>query len=115
MLSNNRSDFDLTIRQQPYRARVAGGKEKERKSIDPPPIVQFRVREENSCLAQYYLQSPYYFMTCSLSDASDDRLVPVGLSTAFAGTLVSSLDSLKDIDNSVEVTEPVHLRERPTS
>lgn len=127
MLSNNSSDFDLTIRQQPDRARVAGGKEKgmsslyfglllscfspflsglicllarssssylrsppplssgvgpglvldrrvgqsttldgerktglaianalvtERKPIDPPPIVQLRVRQEDSYLAQ---------------------------------------------------------------
>lgn len=28
MLSHDSSDFDLTIRQQPERARVAGGKEK---------------------------------------------------------------------------------------
>jgi len=28
MLNNNSSDFELTIRQQPERARVAGGKEK---------------------------------------------------------------------------------------
>ena len=28
MLNNPSSDFDLTIRQQPNRARVAGGKEK---------------------------------------------------------------------------------------
>lgn len=28
MLSNDSSDFDLFIRQQPDRARVAGGKEK---------------------------------------------------------------------------------------
>ena len=109
MLTNTSSDFDLTIRQQPDRARVAGGKEKgtffcllpaasvsvrlacsalsaspeledggvewgeaggvewkplkveynpltepptERKPIDPPPIVQLRVREEGSYLAQ---------------------------------------------------------------
>ncbi|KAJ5414262.1 hypothetical protein N7509_000889 [Penicillium cosmopolitanum] len=99
MLSND-SDFDLTIRQQPDRARVAGGKEKERKPIDPPPIVQLRVRPEDSYLAQHYLQSPYYFMTCSLYDASDDRPVPVAPSTALAGTLVSSLHRLKDVDNS---------------
>ncbi|KAJ5123698.1 hypothetical protein N7448_009795 [Penicillium atrosanguineum] len=94
------SDFDLTIRQQPDRARVAGGKEKERKPIDPPPIVQLRVREEGSYLAQHYLQSPYYFMCCSLYDASEDRPVPVAPSTALAGTLVSSLHRLKDVDNS---------------
>ncbi|KAJ5908785.1 Velvet factor [Penicillium taxi] len=94
------SDFDLAIRQQPDRARVAGGKEKERKPIDPPPIVQLRVREEGSYLAQHYLQSPYFFMCCSLYDASEDRPVPVSPSTALAGTLVSSLHRLKDIDNS---------------
>ncbi|OOQ90551.1 developmental regulator VosA [Penicillium brasilianum] len=100
MLSNTSSDFDLTIRQQPDRARVAGGKEKERKPIDPPPIVQLRVREEGSYLAQHYLQSPYYFMCCSLYDATEDRPVPVAPSTALAGTLVSSLHRLKDVDNS---------------
>ena len=53
MLDNNiSSDFDLTIRQQPDRARVAGGKEKERKPVDPPPIVQLRVRDQSSYLAQ---------------------------------------------------------------
>ncbi|KAJ5779323.1 Velvet factor [Penicillium paradoxum] len=111
------SDFDLTIRQQPNRARVAGGKEKEtgpelgysklgltapaeRKPIDPPPIVQLRVREEGTYLAQHYLQSPYYFMCCSLYDATEERPVPVAPSTALAGTLVSSLHRLKDMDNS---------------
>lgn len=72
MLNNSSSDFELTIRQQPDRARVAGGKEKgtlpgsargnqpsvdvvdaERKPVDPPPIVQLRVRDQNSYLAQY--------------------------------------------------------------
>ncbi|EPS31735.1 Spore development regulator vosA [Penicillium oxalicum] len=81
------SDFDLIIRQQPDRARVAGGKEKERKPIDPPPIVQLRVREEGSYLAHLY-------------DATEDRPVPVAPSTALAGTLVSSLHRLKDVDNS---------------
>ncbi|XHG01196.1 hypothetical protein AWENTII_004593 [Aspergillus wentii] len=93
------SDFELTIRQQPDRARVAGGKEKERKPVDPPPIVQLRVREEGSYLAQHYLQSPYYFMCCSLYDATEDTPVPVAPSTALAGTLVSSLHRLKDVDN----------------
>ncbi|KAL2005768.1 hypothetical protein VTN00DRAFT_10261 [Thermoascus crustaceus] len=92
-------DFELTVRQQPERARVAGGKEKERKPVDPPPIVQLRVREESGYLAQHYLQSPYYFMCCSLYDANEDRPAPVQPSTALAGTLVSSLHRLKDVDN----------------
>nr|ADE45325.1 VosA [Aspergillus flavus] len=93
------SDFELIIRQQPTRARVAGGKEKERKPVDPPPIVQIRVREDGTYLAQHYLQSPYYFMCCSLFDPSDDVPVPVPPSTALTGTLVSSLHRLKDVDN----------------
>ncbi|GAB1192281.1 hypothetical protein APSETT444_001470 [Aspergillus pseudonomiae] len=93
------SDFELIIRQQPTRARVAGGKEKERKPVDPPPIVQIRVKEEGTYLAQHYLQSPYYFMCCSLFDPSDDVPVPVPPSTALTGTLVSSLHRLKDVDN----------------
>ncbi|PLB38263.1 protein vosA [Aspergillus candidus] len=93
------SEFDLIIRQQPSRARVAGGKEKERKPVDPPPIVQIRVKEEGTYLAQHYLQSPYYFMCCSLYDSSDDSPVPVSPSTTLTGTLVSSLHRLKDVDN----------------
>ncbi|KAE8392073.1 velvet factor-domain-containing protein [Aspergillus alliaceus] len=94
------SDFELIIRQQPTRARVAGGKEKERKPVDPPPIVQIRVKEEGTYLAQHYLQSPYYFMCCSLFDPADDVPVTVPPSTALTGTLVSSLHRLKDVDNS---------------
>ncbi|CRG84753.1 hypothetical protein PISL3812_01956 [Talaromyces islandicus] len=100
MLSNTSSDFELTVRQQPKQARVAGGKEKERKPVDPPPIVQLKVREENSYLAQHYLQSPYYFMCCSLYHATEDHPVHYNQpSTAMAGTLVSSLHRLKDTDN----------------
>ncbi|KAB8216534.1 velvet factor-domain-containing protein [Aspergillus novoparasiticus] len=98
------SDFELIIRQQPTRARVAGGKEKERKPVDPPPIVQIRVREDGTYLAQHYLQSPYYFMCCSLFDPSDDVPVPVPPSTALTGTLVSSLHRLKDVDNNGMLT-----------
>ncbi|PWY87641.1 hypothetical protein BO70DRAFT_385899 [Aspergillus heteromorphus CBS 117.55] len=94
------SDFDLIVRQQPNRARVAGGKEKERKPVDPPPIVQIRVKDDGTYLSQHYLQSPYYFMCCSLYDASDDNPVPISPSTALTGTLVSSLHRLKDVDNS---------------
>ncbi|KAL4792148.1 velvet factor-domain-containing protein [Aspergillus venezuelensis] len=93
-------DFDLVVRQNPSRARVAGGKEKERKPVDPPPIVQIRVREEGTYLSQHYLQSPYFFMCCSLYDAQEDAPAPISPSTALTGTLVSSLHRLKDIDNS---------------
>ncbi|KAB8276587.1 velvet factor-domain-containing protein [Aspergillus minisclerotigenes] len=94
------SKFQLIIRQQPTRARVAGVKEKDRKPVDPQPIVQFQVIEQGTYLAQHYLQSPYYFMCCSLFDPLNDVPIPVPPSTALTGTLVSSLHRLKDEDNS---------------
>lgn len=57
-----------------------------------------------------YLQSPYFFMCCSLCDANLDRPgqlaaahqgedLDTASQSALAGTLVSSLHRLKDIDN----------------
>lgn len=57
------------------------------------------MRQENTYLAQHYLQSPYFFMCCSLYDATEDRPAPYPPSQALAGTLVSSLYRLKDVDN----------------
>ncbi|EFR03838.1 hypothetical protein MGYG_06837 [Nannizzia gypsea CBS 118893] len=89
----------LIFRQQPERARVAGTKDKERKPIDPPPIIQLHIRGECEA-SNNFLQSPYYFMCCSLFSVSDDEesspIVPAGVLT---GTLVSSLHRLKDINN----------------
>lgn len=56
-----------------------------------------------------YLQSPYFFMCCNLQDANltNTGQLAAGVlgehdqsSAALAGTLVSSLHRLKDIDNS---------------
>lgn len=58
-----------------------------------------------------YLQSPYFFMCCNLCDANLDRPgqlaaaqqgddLDTASQAALAGTLVSSLHRLKDIDNS---------------
>ncbi|KAK2732830.1 hypothetical protein FQN57_002472 [Myotisia sp. PD_48] len=94
----NAADYDLAVRQHPERARVAGAKEKERKPVDPPPIIQLRVRDEADPVHNY-LQSPYYFMCCTLYHATEDRPAPVVSANALTGTLVSSLHRLKDIDN----------------
>ncbi|KAI9825451.1 MAG: hypothetical protein M1832_001181 [Thelocarpon impressellum] len=92
-------DYELRIRQGPERARVAGVKEKDRKPVDPPPIIQLRIKDDTDP-AQNYLQSPYYFMCCNLYDARTERPAGSAPQTALAGTLVSSLHRLKDIDNS---------------
>ncbi|KAI9872139.1 MAG: hypothetical protein M1830_002030 [Pleopsidium flavum] len=92
-------DYELSIRQGPVRARVAGVKEKDRKPVDPPPIIQLKIKDDSDP-AQNYLQSPYYFMCCNLYDASQERPAQIAPQTALAGTLVSSLHRLKDVDNS---------------
>lgn len=109
----HRSDaYTLTVRQAPQRAKAFPGapaKEKDRKPVDPPPIVQLRIRDPEDP-AQNYLQSPYFFMCCNLCDANLDRpgQISAGLQgddvdtatqSALAGTLVSSLHRLKDVDN----------------
>lgn len=66
-----------------------------------------------------YLQSPYYFMCCNLSDLNQDPRNPIGnpqLSNSqqqvLAGTLVSSLHRLKDVDNTGGSNIWVHVSSR---
>ncbi|KAH8812002.1 velvet factor-domain-containing protein [Xylogone sp. PMI_703] len=91
-------DCQLIIKQKPENARLAIGKEKDRKPVDPPPIIQLKISPASDP-AQNYLQSPYFFMTCSLVGLADGRPTPEGLSGALGGTVVSSLHRLKDTDN----------------
>ncbi|KAF4624734.1 hypothetical protein G7Y89_g13435 [Cudoniella acicularis] len=86
-------------RQKPENAKVAVGKEKDRKPVDPPPIIQLKISPASDP-NQNYLQSPYFFMSCSLVGPSEGTLPQGPLGTALAGTLVSSLHRLKDTDNS---------------
>lgn len=92
-------DFTLTVRQSPEKAKIAGPKEKERKPVDPPPIVQLQIRDPLDP-AQNYLQSPYFFMCANLCHAELDNQAPLASQTVLSGTLVSSLHRLKDMDNS---------------
>lgn len=91
------SDVFLEIRQAPSSARVAVGKEKDRKAVDPPPIIQLTVSD--GCDPQHrYLSSPYFFMSCSLVGTTEGTTAAT-LGASLAGTLVSSLHRLKDTDN----------------
>ncbi|KAK0124277.1 hypothetical protein ONS95_009250 [Cadophora gregata] len=92
---------ELIVRQGPENARVAIGKEKDRKPVDPPPIIQLKISPQVDA-AQNFLQSPYFFMSCSLLPESDHAQLPTAagsLGSTLAGTLVSSLHRLKDTDN----------------
>jgi len=96
-------DVQLQIRQQPREALVtAPGKERIRKPVDPPPIVQMIVSQDVDP-AQNFMQSPYLFMACTLWDEDDRNPVAPNESGAsgkkepvMAGCLVSSLHRLKD-------------------
>ncbi|GJN73682.1 hypothetical protein PLICBS_007765 [Purpureocillium lilacinum] len=80
-------------------ARVAIGKEKDRKPIDPPPIVQLLDKRHDGKSGLY--DSPYLFMTSMLvpetyGEASNDQDVP---SNYLVGSLASSIHRLRDTDN----------------
>ncbi|AEO64171.1 uncharacterized protein THITE_2142122 [Thermothielavioides terrestris NRRL 8126] len=89
-------DFELAVRQQPKYACVAI----ERKPIDPPPIVQLMVNPRKDP-ARTFLQNPYLILTARLiRKGDDDPDDPSGPKESdLTGTLVSSLYSLKDTDN----------------
>ncbi|RDA92398.1 hypothetical protein CP533_4734 [Ophiocordyceps camponoti-saundersi (nom. inval.)] len=91
----------LMLRQAPMHARVAIGKEKDRKPIDPPPIVQLLDKRHNGKSGLY--DSPYLFMTSSLvpetygeSSPDKEQELPTNY---LVGSLVSSIHRLRDTDN----------------
>ncbi|ORE09585.1 hypothetical protein BCV72DRAFT_58352 [Rhizopus microsporus var. microsporus] len=97
-------EYQLTIRQQPKQSRMCGvGEKADRRPIDPPPIVQFRVIDPSlPSNDKTYLQNPYYFMYASLMAADLDEelhLLRDGKTRSTTGSVVSSLYHLKDIDN----------------
>ncbi|KAM3498390.1 hypothetical protein MY10362_008290 [Beauveria mimosiformis] len=67
--------FSLEVRQQPRAARACGFGDRDRRVIDPPPIVQLRIdgpglsEEERRA----YLRYPNYVMNCSIWDESGTR------------------------------------------
>ncbi|KAF1363242.1 hypothetical protein EJ07DRAFT_27848, partial [Lizonia empirigonia] len=90
--------YQLSIRQQPREALVvAKGKEKARKAVDAPPIVELHVKQ-NVDPQKNFLQNPYLFMVVSLY--RPDRDEPLPGNESLTGTLSSSLHRLKDSGNS---------------
>jgi hypothetical protein len=89
----------LTIRQEPREALLTvKGKEKFRKPIDPPPIVQLLVNE-NADPQHQYLQNPYLFVAVSLYQSDGSAPFEGTPNHSLSGVLVSSLHRLKDNTN----------------
>ncbi|KAK3692300.1 velvet factor-domain-containing protein [Podospora appendiculata] len=98
------SDYTLIIRQQPKIGRVAIGKEKDRKPIDPPPMIELKVNPRKDPNMNF-LHSPYLMMTARLVRANDggspeDQPVPDPKPHDLLGAIASSIHNIKDADNS---------------
>lgn len=98
-------DITLIVRQEPREALVlSAGKEKSRKPVDPPPIIQLKVNDKVE-VSQHFTQSPHLFAVADLwcadkderYERAEDRGTPS--KSYLCGGLVSSLHRLKDIDN----------------
>ncbi|KAK9701673.1 hypothetical protein K7432_011611 [Basidiobolus ranarum] len=93
------NNYTLIVRQQPKRAKRSSIKDKiGEKPMDPPPIVQVKIGNDNPEDNDYLLQHPGLFMLAELVGPEDVMEEPIP-ATAIVGTLCSSLYKLKDINN----------------
>lgn len=92
----------LEIRQQPKCGLITqDNKEKNRKPIDPPPIIQMVLDPPQPYgtpeTSDHWLVSPYLFMIVTVLDGEEgDHIVP---GTPIIGQSCASLHRLKDINN----------------
>ncbi|KAM5351482.1 hypothetical protein ACJ41O_004205 [Fusarium nematophilum] len=72
---NTDAEYRLRIRQQPVAARSCGFGERDRRVIDPPPIVQLIIEGPNLTQEEISKQLRYchYVMSCSIYDESGAR------------------------------------------
>ncbi|CRK32732.1 hypothetical protein BN1723_014669 [Verticillium longisporum] len=91
-------DYVLTMCQEPVIGLVAGGKDKDRKPLDPPPVVKLDVSHQRDP-AGLFLSNPYNFLTCHLVKVGDHNIETPVPGNKLVGTVVSSLHRLKDKDN----------------
>ncbi|KPM34503.1 hypothetical protein AK830_g12069 [Neonectria ditissima] len=89
----------LFVKQAPIHARVALGKEKDRKPVDPPPVIQIIDKRPERKSPLY--NSPFLFVTCSLVAENYNELTTGSeLPTSYlTGSLASSIHHLKDPAN----------------
>ncbi|KAH8122780.1 hypothetical protein FP744_10004525 [Trichoderma asperellum] len=67
--------FELKMRQQPNAARACGFGDRDRRVIDPPPIVELIVTNPNLTQedVRVYLRYESYVMSCAIFDESGER------------------------------------------
>ncbi|KAI8338048.1 velvet factor [Chlamydoabsidia padenii] len=92
-------DYDLVIRQQPDRAKMSVINERDRRPIEPPPILQMKWLHCSNEETKKCLQSPFYYLVANLVDAENNDQLLLPAHDYLSGTTVSSLHRLRDIDN----------------
>lgn len=96
-----RGQTQLIVRQQPSRAQVVQeNNPKNRKPIDPPPIIELKYDDRHDPSNSQWLVSPRTFMMVNLVDATNEEEYVPG--KYLIGQTVSSLHRLKDINNKGE-------------
>ncbi|KAH8666851.1 velvet factor-domain-containing protein [Xylariales sp. PMI_506] len=94
--------FHLIMKQQPEHGRVAHGKEKDRKPIDPPPFIELRVENNNSVDGRLFMSSPYLILQAILEPAPGTTIkghTTRTVNSLLMGTTVASVNRLKDEGN----------------
>ncbi|KAI9308022.1 velvet factor-domain-containing protein [Cunninghamella echinulata] len=92
-------DYNITIRQQPERAKMSIINERDKRPIEPPPILQMKWINCSEEETKKCLQSPFYFVVANLLDVENNDQLLTPTQNYLHGTTVSSLYRLRDIDN----------------
>ncbi|KAI8639756.1 velvet factor-domain-containing protein [Parasitella parasitica] len=93
------TNYQLEIRQQPKRAKVSLINERDRRPIEPPPILQLYWKNCSEEELKKCLQSPFYFTVANLVTENDPDTPLLPVQEYMSGSTVSSLHRLRDIDN----------------
>ncbi|KAI9015254.1 velvet factor-domain-containing protein [Phycomyces nitens] len=97
--------YELIVCQQPLHARMCGFGEKDRRPIDPPPIVQLVVQQDGirGPVDAQTLQTPFFVLHVTLwsDDRKEERNIisnPPKCTRVLMGSLVSSPSLLKNTE-----------------
>ncbi|KAI7852551.1 velvet factor-domain-containing protein [Circinella umbellata] len=93
-------NYDIIIRQQPKRAKMSVINERDRRPIEPPPILQMQWVNCSDDEIKKSLQSPFYFLVANIVTDDDPDTLLLPSQEYLSGSTVSSLYRLRDIDNS---------------
>ncbi|CAO3672231.1 unnamed protein product [Rhizopus stolonifer] len=95
---STRTNYDIIVRQQPERGKESFTTERDRRYIEPPPILQLHWEHATEEELKKCLQSPFYFMVANLVTDHERLILPA--QDYLSGSTVSSLHRLRDLDNS---------------